>query len=115
VLERLKELGGEPCLQMKGTWQYGVKHPLRKESQKNWERWGKYRYRVEGFFGCMKQKVGSVFPLLREDLAMKRALAAAVLYNLSLLPFILCFFLVLFISWFFVRNFLFLEQPPLKI
>ena len=36
VLERLKELGGEPCLQMKGTWQYGVRHPLRKESQKNW-------------------------------------------------------------------------------
>jgi len=50
--------------------------------------------------------------LLREDLAIKRALAAAVLYNLSLLSFILCFFLFLFISWFFVRNLLFFRTAP---
>ena len=95
LLELLIQLKAKPALQMKGTWQYGLRHPLRQESQKNWEQWDRYRYRVEGFFGCMKQKVGSVFPLVREDLAMKRALAGAVLYNLSLL-FILRFF------WFFL-------------
>jgi len=89
VLERMKQFGARPAFQMKGTWRYALKHPLRQESQKNWEIWGKYRYRVEGFFGLMKLKFGSVFPLVREDLAMRRALAVAVLYNLGRLALLL--------------------------
>ncbi len=61
-----------PALQMKDPWRYAVRHPLRRASQEGWQRWG-------NFFGTMKLKMGSVFPLVREDLA----LAAAVLYNLD--------------------------------
>jgi hypothetical protein len=45
--------------------------------------WGLQRYRIEGVFGSIKIKVNSVFTFFREDLAMKRALAAALLYNLD--------------------------------
>jgi hypothetical protein len=59
----------------------GIKHPLRKESKEGWERWGKgMRYLIGGLFGNVKLKLGSVFPLMREDLALKRALAVFVLY-----------------------------------
>jgi len=97
LLERLRQLGAQPALHMKGTWRYRVRHPLRQASQKGWQRWGRYRYRVEGFFGLMKLKMGSAFPLLREDLAMRRALAVAVLYNLYRL--VLLLRLVWPLSW----------------
>jgi len=28
LLKLLRQLGAKPCLQMKGTWQYDIKHPL---------------------------------------------------------------------------------------
>jgi hypothetical protein len=48
-----------------------IRHPLRKLSDENWKRYGKMRYRVEQLFGSIKQKIGSSFKLLREDLARK--------------------------------------------
>ena len=35
-----------------------IKHPLRKLSKENWEKYGKVRYMVEQLFGSIKQKVG---------------------------------------------------------
>ena len=100
LLERLQQLGARPALRMKGTWRYTLRHPLRQASQKGWRRWGRHRYRVEGFFGLMKLKLGAVFPLVREDLAMRRALAAAVLYNLDRLALLLRLFLGLSVAGF---------------
>jgi len=54
-------------------------------SHKSWEKWKARRNRIEGLFG--------VFPLFREDLALKRALASAVLYNLDRLVTLFLFFL----------------------
>jgi len=112
LLELLIQLGAKPSLQMKGTWRYALRHPLRQESQKNWERWGRYRYRVEGFFGCMKLKIGSVFPLIKENIAMRRALAVAVLYNLIRLPLLLRLFLDFFIRLLFIPNLQFFSNSP---
>jgi hypothetical protein len=39
------------------------------------------RYRVEQLFGSIKQKIGSSFKLLREDLARKASIACAILWN----------------------------------
>ena len=66
-----------------------IKHPLRKLSKENWERYGKVRYMVEQLFGSIKQKVGPSFNLLREDLARKAyyllfALSTALCFNLFL-------------------------------
>jgi len=58
-----------------------IKHPLRKLSKENWEKYGKVRYMVEQLFGSIKQKVGSSFNLLRKDLARKMAIACAILWN----------------------------------
>jgi hypothetical protein len=59
--------------------------PLRKLSNENWKRYGRMRYRVEQLFGSIKQKVGSSFKLLREDLARKASIACAILWNFWLL------------------------------
>lgn len=72
--ERLEPFGTRPALRMKSSWPYTLRNPLRQVSQKKGERRGKYRYRVEGFFGLMKRKLGSAFPLVRQDVAMRRAL-----------------------------------------
>jgi hypothetical protein len=81
ILKILKERGCELGIRMKETWRMGIRHPLRKESKEGWERWGKgMRYLIGGLFGNVKLKLGSVFPLMREDLALKRALAVFVLY-----------------------------------
>jgi len=40
---------------------------------------------VEGVFGVLKQKLGSWWAVVREEMAKKMALAAALLYNLYLL------------------------------
>jgi len=45
----------------------------------NWKRYGKIRYRVEQLFGSIKQKIGSSFKLLREDLSRKASIACAIL------------------------------------
>jgi type II secretory pathway component PulL len=39
------------------------------------------RYRVEQLFGSIKQKIGSSFNLLREDLSRKASIACAILWN----------------------------------
>jgi hypothetical protein len=84
-LQQIQKLGAQPAIRIKTTWRYSIRHQLRQISHRSWEKWGSQRYRIEGVFGSIKIKVNSVFPLFREDLAMKRALAAAVLYNLNLL------------------------------
>jgi hypothetical protein len=58
-----------------------IRHPLRKLSNGNWGRYGRMRYRVEQLFGSIKQKIGSSFKLLREDLARKASVACAILWN----------------------------------
>ena len=39
------------------------------------------RYRLEQLFGSVKQKIGSSFKLLREDLSRKASVACAILWN----------------------------------
>jgi hypothetical protein len=85
LLQQIQKLGAQPAIRIKTTWCYSIRHQLRQISHRGWEKWGSQRYRIEGVSGSIKIKVNSVFPLFREDLAMKRALAAAVLYNLNLL------------------------------
>ena len=58
-----------------------IRHPLRKLSNENWGRYGRMRYRVEQLFGSIKQKIGSSFKLLGEDLARKASVACAILWN----------------------------------
>ena len=95
-MERVRGLGCELAIKMKETWRVGIKHPLRKESKVGWERWGKeMRYLIEGVFGNIKLKLGSKFALIREDLALKRALAVFALYALNLIFFNLLYCLFL--------------------
>jgi len=85
ILQQIQKLGAQPAVRIKTTWRYSIRDQLRQISHRGWEEWGSQRYRIGRVFGSIKIKVNSVFPLFREDLAMKRALAAAVLYNLNLL------------------------------
>jgi hypothetical protein len=62
--------------------------PLRKLSNENWKRYGRMRYRVEQLFGSIKQKVGSSFKLLREDLARKASIALEFLVACKFLLFL---------------------------
>jgi type II secretory pathway component PulL len=39
------------------------------------------RYGIEQLFGSIKQKIGSSFNLLREDLSRKASIACAILWN----------------------------------
>jgi hypothetical protein len=59
-----------------------IKHPLRKLSNENW---GKVRYKIEHRFCSIKQKIGSSFNLLREDLAQKVSIVCAAVWNFYLL------------------------------
>jgi hypothetical protein len=111
-IAKLKALGCEPAIAMK-EWRVKIKHPLRKLSQRGWEKYGR-RYRIEGVFGSTKQKLGSFFRLVREDLAIKRALGCAVLYNFYMLTGLLYFYLSV-LGFFQLQHSLkrdFLEQPP---
>jgi hypothetical protein len=69
-----------------------IKHPLRKLSKENWERYGKIMYKIEQLFGSIKQKIGSSFNLLREDLARKASIACAILWNFYLLATLFLYF-----------------------
>jgi hypothetical protein len=56
--------------------------------------YGKMRYRVEQLFGNIKQKIGSSFKLLREDLVRKASLACAIIWNFFMLAtYLFLFFL----------------------
>ena len=58
-----------------------IRHPLRKLSNESWKRYGKIRYKMEHRFCSTKQKIGSRFNLLREDLSRKASIACAILWN----------------------------------
>jgi Transposase DDE domain. len=81
IIESLLDRGFEPAIRIKETMRMSIRHPLRKLSNENWRRYGRMRYRVEQLFGSIKQKVGSSFKLLREDLARKASIACAILWN----------------------------------
>jgi hypothetical protein len=57
-----------------------IKHPLRKLSNENWG-----RYKIGHRFCSIKQKIGSSFNLLREDLAQKVSIVCAAVWNFYLL------------------------------
>jgi len=90
-----------------------IRHLLRKLSKENWERYGKIRYSIEQMFGSIKQKIGSSFNLLREDLARKASIACAILWNFYLLAtslFLLLLSCILYYNYA-KRTCRFLEQP----
>jgi hypothetical protein len=91
-----------------------IKHPLRKLSNENWNRYGKVRYKIEHRFCSIKQKIGSSFNLLREDLAQKASIACDVLWNLYLLATSVCLFLLSCILYYNYAKTAggFLEQSP---
>jgi len=63
--------------------QIEISHPIKKGiSKKFGSVLGKFRYREKGLFGNIKLKLTSIFPLIRENFAIKRALAVVLLYNL---------------------------------
>jgi hypothetical protein len=97
VIESLLDRGFEPAIRIKETMRMSIRHPLRKLSNENWKRCGKMRYRVEQLFGSIKQKIGSSFKLLREDLARKASIACAILWNFWVLATYLVF---LFLFWY---------------
>jgi hypothetical protein len=71
------------------------------------------RYRVEQLFGSIKQKIGSSFKLLREDLARKASIACAILWNFWVLA---TYLFLLFLSGILQYSYAkgcgrFLEQP----
>jgi hypothetical protein len=117
IIENLLDRGFEPAIRIKETMRMGIRHPLRKLSNENWKRYGKMRYRVEQLFGSIKQKIGSSFNLLREDLARKVSIACAILWNFYLLAtslFLLLLSCALHYSYTKVSS-RFLEQPPVPI
>ena len=63
IIQTLLDKGFEPAVRIKETMRMSVKH----------------------LYGSIKQKVGSSFNLLREDLARKTAIACAILWNFWLL------------------------------
>jgi hypothetical protein len=102
IIESLLDRGFEPAIRIK-----------RKLSNENWKRYGKMRYRVEQLFGSIKQKIGSSFKLLREDLARKASLACAILWNFWVLA---TYLFLLFLSGILHYSYAkgsgrFLEQP----
>ena len=94
VIERVIKFGCEPAIGMKQTWMMRIRNSSRRKSFEDWERHRKMRYRIEGVFGSIKLKVGSSFPLIREDLAKKMAISCAILWNL--------YMIILQTLWFFV-------------
>ncbi|MFZ8860586.1 MAG: hypothetical protein ACO2PP_08820, partial [Thermocrinis sp.] len=90
-----------------------IRYPLRKLSNENWKRYGKMRYRVEQLFGSIKQKVGSSFKLLREDLARKASIACAILWNFWVLAtYLFLLFLSGILQYSYAKGYdRFLEQP----
>jgi hypothetical protein len=85
LMQRVKELGCSVAIGVKETWRMRVRSPLRPESQQGWKKHGRERYRVEGLFGVLQQKLGSWLAVVQEEMAKKMAWAAALLYNLSML------------------------------
>jgi len=100
IIQTLLDKGFEAAISIKETMKMSIKHSLRKLSKGNWEKYGKVRYKIEQLFGSIKQKVGSSFNLLREDLARKASIACAILWNFWLLV-IYLFLFALFTALYF--------------
>jgi hypothetical protein len=80
-MQRVKELGCPVAIGVKETWRVRVRSLLRPESQQGWKKYSRERYRVEGLFGVLQQKLGSWLAMVREEMAW----AVGLLYNLSML------------------------------
>ncbi len=85
IIENLLDRGFEPAIRIKETMRMSIRHPLKKLSNENWNRYGKMRYRVEQLFGSIKQKIGSSFKLLREGLSRKASITCAIVWNFCVL------------------------------
>ncbi len=103
IIESLSDRGFEPAIRITETMRMSIRHPLRKLS----------RYRVEQSFGSIKQKIGSSFKLLREDLARKASLACAILWNFWVLAtYLFLLFLSGILQYSYAKGYgRFLEQP----
>jgi hypothetical protein len=109
--------GFEPAIRIKETMRMSIRHPLRKLSNENCKTYGKMRYRVEQLFGSIKQKIGSSFKLLREDLSRKASIACAILWNFWVLA---TYLFLLFLSGILQYSYAkgcgrFLEQPRKRL
>jgi type II secretory pathway component PulL len=63
------------------------------------------RYRVEQLFGSIKQKIGSSFNLLREDLSRKASIACAILWNFWVLAtYLFLFFLSVILQYSYAKG-----------
>ena len=85
VMEEIEKHGGKPAIKVKETWRKGVRHRLRKQSKRNFEKVGRERYLIESLFGLIKVKFGSQILVKLREMAERRALCMIVLYNLRLL------------------------------
>ncbi len=85
IIHKLLEKGFEPAIKIKETMRMSIKHPLRQLSKEDWVEYGRKRYIIEQIFGNIKQKLGSSFSVLREDIARKASIACAILWNFYIL------------------------------
>jgi hypothetical protein len=77
LMQRVKELGCSVAIGVKETWRARMRSLLRQESQQGWKKYGRERYRMEGLFGVLQQKLESWLAVVQEEMAKKMAWAAA--------------------------------------
>ena len=105
MVQKIFDIGFVPAVKVKETFRAKLSHAkgvVRKVSRENYERYGKERYRTESLFGTIKQKLGSGFRVIREDIARKMVLACAIIWNFYMLA--LHVFLALFFYLRFFRT-----------
>jgi hypothetical protein len=115
IIENLLDRGLEPAIRIKETMRISIRHSLRKLSNENWKRYGKMRYRIEQLFCSIKQKIGSSFKLLREDLEQEKHLLLVLFFGTSgcLQLAYSCYFCLISCTIAILNDYgRFLEQPP---